>query len=90
MSNRKKPRGQRINKPELPQKYEVDHVVGWFEDQLSDTLKRGLIKSEPEWTYDGYWEMDIMPMGKGKTSITYTIIWDKKNRKWVLKAPVNF
>lgn len=80
----RKPRGLRVNKPELPEIYIPGHRVEFW----SLEIRIGYIIDPPIWTHDGYWEMDIQPpkdMQK-QHGVIIQIVWNPKTQKWIHKT----
>jgi hypothetical protein len=86
MSSRKKPRGLRIKKPQVPL-IEIGQAITYHEWRIKNPnwVFRGLVIAEPEWTNDGYWIVDIyipIAWANGGTGGHHQLIWDEDKKRW--------
>jgi hypothetical protein len=81
----RKPRGQRVIKPELPQIYmpgQRMEYLTWKDDKMAQL---GYVYDAPIWTHDGFWEMDIAAVTGDHMGKLVQVLWNAKLQRWILK-----
>jgi hypothetical protein len=81
MPSRRVPRGQRINKPVIPN-VQLGQPMEFVRDEQPIT---GYVSLYPYWTHDGYWELEVEDEQYHK----HTMVWNPKKEKWIYK-PINW